>query len=556
MSSSQDKPIELKNYLRGFWRRKGVILLCAVTTVCVAAIGLSMIPSEYESQVSLLIEDSQLLSRDLERLMGGIMEPAQGRGVEAARLAKLAGRIRSRPFLERVIRMLKMDEDPFIRTRAESEVERHPGVSVDEMAVRILVKNLQSRIRFGSVGSGIYKIIAADYSPENAQLLASWISEIFVDVSSQEVLERIRAAHEFGNEQMRIYEQHLSESEAELENYQQNAIGERLDQGIIRGDNYILAETLQREISEDITTARTRLNQYSRALSDFGNDSGRNELLQNREVRTLSDNLKAALTNDLKDRLSGQSGSRSNNAGSTYNGLRGELLPQVEVIAEDHYPRARIDEITAISRYIFSKIDLDVQTSADKMLSDEMDKFHNQAEATPGGEIQLTRLQKKVASDRELLQSFQAQLVASDVSQAVEITKLGLKIEVLDPAQLPLTASRPDRRKIIIASLLLGPLIGIGFAFLSETLDPVLRTLDDFKRIVPEPILGLTPLLAPITVKRSWFRRHWVAFTIVSILLITTSFFIVREKIVQDLIATGVPVQMVEPEGAPDETSR
>ncbi len=556
MSSSQDKTIDLNHYLRIFWRRKGVVLLCAITTVCAAVIGLTFVPSEYQSQVSLLIEDSQLLSRDLERLMGGIMKPASGRGVDEQRAAKLAGRIRSRPFLEQVIRMLKMDEDPVILAQAEQEQLRHPGVSIDELAVRILVKNLQSRIGFANSGSGIYKIVVSDYSPRNARLLAHWISEIFVDVSSQEILDRIHLAAEFGNEQMEIYEQHLNESEEALERYQQSIIEESLEQSIVRTDNYVLVEAIIRDVNDDIATARNRLNEHSDEFLATAIGANRTELYENAEIRELTEDLQAALVNELKDRLGGHSSSSASQVNSPYNSLRRELLPQVEAIIANLYPQSISSESATVSRYLFSKIDLEIQTYADEMLTAEVTKFQNQAEASPHDEIQLARLQKKVNSDRELLQSFQAQLVASDVSQAVEITKLGLQIEVLDPAQLPLTASRPNRRKIILASLLLGPLIGFGFAFLSETLDPVLRSLDDFKRIVPEPLLGITPLLAPITIKRSWFRQHWVAISLTIVILVTGSFFIVRGKLISDLIASGVPVQLVEPERTGDETSR
>ena len=66
-----DKPIDLRQYWRMIWRRLGLVLLCTITTLCAAFVTLFFVPKEYESQVTLMIEDSQLLSADLERVIGG-----------------------------------------------------------------------------------------------------------------------------------------------------------------------------------------------------------------------------------------------------------------------------------------------------------------------------------------------------------------------------------------------------------------------------------------------------------------------------------------------------
>src|SRR5258706_16297020 len=127
--------------------------------------------------------------------------------------------------------------------------------------------------------------------------------------------------------------------------------------------------------------------------------------------------------------------------------------------------------------------------------------------------MEVARLEEEVKKDRDLLQSFQAQTVASDVSQAVETTNLGLRLEIVDPGQVPLAPSRPNRVRVYMAAFLVGPLIGVGFAFLGELLDPTLRSLDDIKRIAPEPVYGVLPRLFAAGQKRRGWKRYWVPAT-------------------------------------------
>jgi uncharacterized protein involved in exopolysaccharide biosynthesis len=554
MTVSLDKTIDLRQYARLIGRRSGIILLCAVATLCAALIALAFVPSVYQSEVTLMIEDNRLLSGQLQELMGSDTRPSGSSAADEERMAKLIGRIRSRPFLERVIRTLKMNEDPLVRQRAQEACRRTPGVSVDEMTTRILVASLQSRIDFRRGGPSIYSVIVSDYKAENAQILARWITALFVDTSRQEALDRIGAAHEFGEAQRQIYAKQLRESEATLAGHQESAIARSLRPGAVRESNLALAETLYRQVSEEADLARLRMSPYSEALSQLGTAIDPIALLRDPEIVGLGQSFATTLQNELRQRLAEDAtGAPDAQIPGANGALRRSLLQQVEVVAARNYPDASPEAREAATRYVFSKLDLDAQRDAATMLSDAIADYRDQAQSRPGGELERARLEEDVATNRQLLQSFQAQLVASDVSGAVEATKkLGMQIEVLDPAPLPLTPSSPNRAKIIIAALLLGPLLGAGAAFLTDVLDPILRTIDDFSRIVPEPILGTTPLLTRLADHRSWMRRHWVPVALAGVILVTAGFFTVRDHVLQRLATIGVPVQVVDTKGGLD----
>ena len=549
MTSSVDKPVDVRRYLRGIWRGKGIVVLCAVSALCATLVLLALGPKQYQSRVTLIVQESQRLSTELAEVMGGIMQSPVGSGLDEERMAQLVGRIQSPLFLERVARVLKMNEDPIVRAEAEGRRGRHPDVSVDEVATRIAVGRLRSKIRVGSSGKGIYRISVADDSAEKAQILAKWISKLFVDTSSQSTLDRLRTAREFGTEQLRVYQQRLRQSEQELERYKQSMISRSLTRGLVQEENLGRAQALCQRLVEEESTARIRVRTCSAAVAALGIGTDSQWLLDDPMTLELVTGLAAALKGEVAERLAGDGREvRAWSPSGSYRALQGDLLCHVEMVAAQLHPEGGGDAVSAVARFLFARIDLGAQSEAAGMLSGAIADFKQQAESQPGGEFELDRLEENVAANRSLLQSFRAQLVASDVSQAVEVTKLGVQFKILDPASLPLTQSSPNRRKLLLASLLLGPLLGIGLVFLRESQDVTLRSVEDFTRAVPEPILGTTPRLGRLANRRSWVRRYWIPATLGGVVLLTAVFFMARTSILRDFVTAGQPVHLVNPE--------
>jgi uncharacterized protein involved in exopolysaccharide biosynthesis len=372
-------------------------------------------------------------------------------------------------------------------------------------------------------------------------------------MSGQDALDRIRAAHEFGKEQLKIYQEQLDRSEDALERHRQSAITRTMQPRMVRYESLAIAEGLSRRVSDEAALARVRLKPYSAALAVHGLGSEQPALLAEPELLELEGSLVVALQNEIRERLAGTPTEVGDwPPPGAYSTLRQGLLRQIETVAARRYPTATPAALDALSRYAFAKLDLNAQLRAAETLDNAIADSRRQAEATPGGEIELARLTDEVETNRRLLQSFQAQLVASDVSQAVEVTKLGLQIDIISPAPLPLKPSYPNRVKIMLAALLLGPLLGAGIAFLSEVTDPILRSMSDFARVVPEPILGTTPLLTKLVTRRSWLRRYWVPVTLSTVVLVTGAFYVVRESLLEKLASTSVPVQLTDPKEGPD----
>lgn len=564
MAFSPGNALGLRHYGQMAWRRKWIILLSTLAALCIAVITLAIVPRVYESRVTLQVEDSQLVSSGIERAMGGIGQAPRRYGNDGERMARMVGRIRSFPFLERVVRLLKMNEDPVIRAEAYKRRQRNPEVNQDDIAVRILVASLQSRIRFEDAGSGVmYRVIVADYSPQNAQSIAKWISQLFVDVTNQTALDRIRSANQFGVEQARIYEERLRRSEGALEDYKRSLIDQGLTRRLVRSENLDRALALDGRLADEIAAARQRLKAAMDSLVLVERSPEECDFSGDPEIRGLVDDYVSLLKEEIRQRL-GSGGASGGLAAAPdvqwpplgSNAIwRVRLEQGIQLQTIRRYPELAREASSRIVRFVLAKADVDAQLKVAEMLGGAIADFQRQARAIPQGESELTRLEADVASNRTLLQSFRDQQVASDISQAVEMTNLGTKMAIIDPASLPLSPSKPNRVRVLLASLLLGPLIGAALAFLAETLDPTLRTVQDFANVFPEPTLGSTPPLSRMPGQPSWFRRHRVAITLISVALLGLMFLLSRPTAVQRLATMGRPVQMTSP-GSPPNADR
>ena len=301
--SSLDKTVDLRSYARMAWRHKGIIVLFPVAMFCATLIVLSFVPDEYESSVVLSVEDPGLVSKDVVDLTGGIMQAPAGYRVDEERMAKLAGRVQSRAFLERVIRMLKMEQDPLVRERAQGSLRDHPELTVDDMSIRVLVDQVRPKIAFDTEGPGVYKITVADHSARNARLLAAWIGELYVDDSKQQALEGIQEAENFAQNLLARYDQRLRRSEDALENSQQGAIARNLTRNVVRNENLLAAEALYRRIQDEASEARIRARAYGDSLVKYRLSADQHELMVDPRIEDLVTRLTTALWNEVVDRL-------------------------------------------------------------------------------------------------------------------------------------------------------------------------------------------------------------------------------------------------------------
>jgi hypothetical protein len=330
-------------------------------------------------------------------------------------------------------------------------------------------------------------------------------------------------------------------------------IGRSLSASVVNTGNLAAAEVFTRRLNDEAATAEARVAPLGRAAEQAGMAPADPRFATDPGALALTGRIEAALRSAVEDALAG-AGAAGEAARwppqGTLDVLRRDLYLRLETLAGTLYPQAGTDAKRAMAAWALARANAGLQSRTASWLEGGIDAMKRRAEATPASELELTRLEEAVRRDRELLQSFRAQLVASDVSQAVETTDLGTRIEIIDPAQAPLQPSRPNRSRILLAAVLVGPLVGLAFAMVAEIFDPTVRTLEDIRRIAPEPVFGTLPLLSALKPPARGIRRYWIPATVGGIVLLTAVFFAAKTTVLHD-VGGAQPVRIIDPgEGA------
>jgi len=103
----------------------------------------------------------------------------------------------------------------------------------------------------------------------------------------------------------------------------------------------------------------------------------------------------------------------------------------------------------------------------------------------------LQGLQHEVDSNRHLYETFLNKLKEADQAKTMK-TEMA---RIVDPAVVPLSSSKPNRKQIVVMALFMSFMLAVGMVILLDFLDTTIRSPDDVEPKLGLPILGLLPLV-------------------------------------------------------------
>ena len=79
------------------------------------------------------------------------------------------------------------------------------------------------------------------------------------------------------------------------------------------------------------------------------------------------------------------------------------------------------------------------------------------------------------------------------IAENLEKRQKGEQFRILDPANLPRTPEKPNRRRIMLVGLVLGCGLGFGIAFMTEQLNLTYRSAEDVESVLGLHVLAAIP---------------------------------------------------------------
>jgi len=98
-------------------------------------------------------------------------------------------------------------------------------------------------------------------------------------------------------------------------------------------------------------------------------------------------------------------------------------------------------------------------------------------------------LKREVDSNKEIYETLVKRAKETGVSEQLELSN----IRIVDPAEVPRSPIRPNKKRNIVRACIVGLMIGFGLAFLVEYLDNTIKNPDDVNMYIGLPFLGYIP---------------------------------------------------------------
>jgi len=134
----------------------------------------------------------------------------------------------------------------------------------------------------------------------------------------------------------------------------------------------------------------------------------------------------------------------------------------------------------------------DIALVREKNLTEEIARLQARVDAQHGAELTLRSLESEVNANKQLYETILARFKQADVQESATPEA---DAKVISRATVPTSPFYPKKKFIIVASLVLSSLMGIGLAVMLEFLDTGFRSLSQLDGIAGVPSLGVVPFL-------------------------------------------------------------
>ncbi len=504
MTEQVAKQVDLRAYLKAVWRRKWFLIIPVVVAGAVGAVSAQMLPPIYEARSTVVVRVSDRLSEPLARLVG--RSPMEGH------LTRLQEKVKSTSFLVELVRTLDIADDDAIQRWARNQHRKDPDVSVEELAESRAVSYLKPRIAVVRTSSTGFQIVARDYEPERATLLAQHITNAFVSASNREQLEEIRSIHDFSVEQLVIYKQKLDDAERQMQRFQENRIASSPVANPVTAQNVNRVDVLMSQAQvegDDATEALADRRTTLRSLAPAEYD-----ILVGLTSATLQSefNQLISLEREVASVLV-RSSSDGPEISSLYVSIaenKSQLRSEARELARNSFAGLSMGIVNAYAELKVAEVEENMISERLSVLQRFMWDYAQGRVSVPEEEMELTRLRQEVESNRALYEAFLEQSAAGQITEALEAARAGGRFEIIEPPVRPTSPVAPDRPMIIMLSLFGGLVIGLGIVLATEQSDTSFKDVAEIEAVLGLPVVATIPeaeILHSIGSKEKQLRR-------------------------------------------------
>ena len=378
---------------------------------------------------------------------------------------------------------------PFLNKKSEQEEELKEEVNTDEKDIDDMKASLVSMVQGGISVSPIKDTFVVEIgysssSPEVAAMVANGVVDAYIQRNLEARFKEVKKVSDWMTESLGGITDQLEGSESKLQQYRSKENLVDVGKGAIGFQTERLGE-----LSDQVAKERLAFNQLKILKRQAGRFSKMplEELLNNPSI------YKHPTLNQLK-------------AAEVEASRR---LAELQKRYGPKHPKMKqtTNEVEAIrNRYrelipsIIRGIDEDYQVSRQNLasLEKEYESLKKEVQSANVKSFELERLQQDVEGSRKLRDLFMEEYKQTSLNSSFETDR----VRVVDPALVPGWPSMPNKRRIIMMSVLLALFAGVGLAFLIDYLDQTIKTSEDVERKLGLAAMGLLPEMNKKKIKK------------------------------------------------------
>ena len=456
--------MNLQQFLLILWARRWLVASIFATTVLAAVVVSLVLPDEYTASAAVVV-DVKSPDPVAGIVLPGLMAPGY--------MATQVDIINSDRVATRVVKMLRMDENPTIREQWQEATEGKGQI------VPWLTALLQKKLDVKpSRESNVISISYSGSNPAFAATLANAFAQAYIDVNLELRVEPARQSALWFDGQLQQYRERLDKAQAALSAHQQKT-------GIVATDERLDYETQKlNELSTQLTVAQAQ-----------GTDS-----LSKRKsgtADTLPEVMQSPLVNQLKSEIAVREARLKDMAGNF-----GENHPQYQrSSAELAELKSRLGaEIARVTTAIGTAGNISKQKEAELMAAVDAQKAKILDLKKQRDEISL--LVREVETSQRAYEA-----VSGRTTQTrLEAQSIQTNVSVLNRANEPLERSKPKVMLNILLAIFVGGLLGIGAALTLELLQRRIHSPQDITLALDLPVLAFIEPESSNTWQQFWLR--------------------------------------------------
>ncbi len=472
--------IDFGHYLRLLLHNKWKIAAFVFVVTAIVVMLVKPMRSVYQADTTVMIESGRSNIVEIQDVYG---TNTQNREYYATQYEI----IQSRGLIERVVDRLKLTTHPEYDPRQKEEkksffsLPKKETAPVSDEALEVairrdIVDNFRSSLSVEPLfGTHIVNIGFKSHDPDLAADVANAMADVYIESYLEARLDVAKKATSWLSGRLGELRQNLQESEERLQEYRER---EKLVdvQGVRTLDAAELAQL--REDYVDARQKRAQAEALYQQVRDF-------ESLSTGELLAIP----AILNNSIIQRLVEAKSTSdrkvvelSRRYGEKHPAMQAALSEQTEV-AGDLNARLR-----TVSQGIYSSYQAALRAEQD--LSRQINSTRGRLQTVSRKEVRLRELEREVATNRQLYDLFLSRGKETDESSRIEEPPA----RVIDLAIAPIIPVGPNKKKFVMAALILSIALSVGLIILLDLLDSTVRTAEDVENKLKISMLGFLPL--------------------------------------------------------------